>query len=110
MKNDTIASISTALSPAGIGIIRVSGEEAVKIVDKIFISKSNIKLEQRKTHTLNYGHIVDGEKVVDEVLVSVMKGPRSYTAEDVVEINSHGSILNLQFILELVVNLLRELS
>ncbi len=102
-KNQTIASISTALSPAGIGIIRISGDEAIQIVDKIFISKFNKSLKERNSHTLTYGNIVDKDKVIDEVLVSIMKGPKSYTAEDVVEINSHGSILNLETILELVI-------
>ena len=74
---DTIAAIATASGNSGIGIIRVSGDEAVEIVDKIFKSvNSDKKLVNVKSHTINYGHIVDNDKVIDEVLVSVMNGPR----------------------------------
>ena len=84
---DTIAAIATASGNSGIGIIRVSGDEAIEIVDKIFKSvNSDKKLVNVKSHTINYGHIVDNDKVIDEVLVSVMNGPHSYTGEDVVEI------------------------
>lgn len=77
---DTIAAIATASGNSGIGIIRVSGDEAVEIVDKIFKSvNSDKKLVNVKSHTINYGHIVDNDKVIDEVLVSVMNGPHSYT-------------------------------
>ncbi len=112
---DTIAAIATGLSESGIGIIRISGEDAVEIADRIFISKKNymgknisdnaFSLKKVKTHTLHYGYIADREcgTVIDEVLVSVMKKPNSYTAEDVVEINCHGGILVLQKILELVI-------
>ena len=101
---DTIAAICTALSPSGIGIIRVSGEEAVTIADKVFKSPKGDKLCDAQSHTIHYGHIVDGDEIVDEVLVMLMKGPRSYTKEDVVEIDCHGGIL----VLNKVFNLLLE--
>ena len=104
MKTDTIAAISTAYSESGIGIIRISGEEAFKIADNIFCGKKkNFSLENAKTYTMHYGFIVDGETVIDEVLVSVMRAPGSYTAENVVEINCHGGILILQKIMDLVI-------
>ncbi|MBR5917734.1 MAG: tRNA uridine-5-carboxymethylaminomethyl(34) synthesis GTPase MnmE, partial [Lachnospiraceae bacterium] len=79
MNMDTIAAICTALSPSGIGIIRISGEEAVTIADKVFKSPKGDKLCDSESHTIHYGHIVDGDEIVDEVLVMLMKGPRSYT-------------------------------
>ena len=98
---DTIAAIATASGNSGIGIIRV--DEAVEIVDKIFKSvNSDKKLVNVKSHTINYGHIVDNDKVIDEVLVSVMNGPHSYTGEDVVEINCHGGMIVIRKILEIV--------
>ena len=100
---DTIAAIATASGNSGIGIIRVSGDEAIEIVDKIFKSvKKKKKLVNVKSHTINYGHIVDNDKVIDEVLVSVMNGPHSYTGEDVVEINCHGGMIVIRKILEIV--------
>ena len=100
---DTIAAIATASGNSGIGIIRVSGDEAIEIVDKIFKSvNSDKKLVNVKSHTINYGHIVDNDKVIDEVLVSVMNGPHSYTGEDVVEINCHGGMIVIRKILEIV--------
>ncbi len=105
MKTDTIAAIATAMSDSGIGIIRISGEEAIEIVDKIFRTKSgknNIK--NVSTHTINYGFICDSsDEILDEVMVSVMKAPRSYTMEDTIEINCHGGILIMNRILEEVV-------
>jgi len=104
MKTDTIAAIATALSESGIGIIRVSGEEAISIVNKIFVAKKkDFSLKNADTHTIHYGHIYDNNKMIDEVLVSVMKNPKSYTGEDVVEINCHGGILLMQKMLELVI-------
>lgn len=101
---DTIAAIATASGNSGIGIIRVSGDEAIEIVDKIFKSvNSDKKLVNVKSHTINYGHIVDNDKVIDEVLVSVMNGPHSYTGEDVVEINCHGGMIVIRKILEIVI-------
>ena len=100
---DTIAAIATASGNSGIGIIRVSGDDAIEIVHKIFKSvNSDKKLVNVKSHTINYGHIVDNDKVIDEVLVSVMNGPHSYTGEDVVEINCHGGMIVIRKILEIV--------
>ena len=107
MSTDTIAAIATALSDSGIGIIRISGPEAVEIADKIYMSKSGKKhLKDVDSHTIHYGFIVDKDKeaVLDEVMVSVMKAPKSYTAEDTVEINCHGGVLMMQRILEAVLN------
>ena len=99
--NDTIAAISTTQGVGAISIIRVSGNDAIKIVNKIFKGKN---LETVESHTINYGHIVDKDEVIDEVLVSVMKSPKTFTTEDVVEINCHGGISTTNKILELVLN------
>lgn len=101
---DTIAAISTSAGNSGIGIIRISGDESVEIVDKIFKSgKKEKKLCDVKSHTVHYGYIVDNEKIIDQVLVIVMKKPHSYTGEDTVEIDCHGGMLILQKVLELVI-------
>ena len=84
-----------------ISIIRLSGKEAISMVNKSFKGKN---LEEVATHTINYGHIYDNDELIDEVLVSVMKGPRSFTAEDVVEINCHGGIITTNRILETMLN------
>lgn len=103
MKNETIAAIATGLSNAGISIVRVSGPDAIAIVNKIFKSKKNNKsLLDVKSHTIHYGYIADNEQVIDEVLVSVMKAPNSYTAENTVEINCHGGTLVTRRILNTV--------
>lgn len=104
MKTDTIAAIATAMSDSGIGIIRVSGDEAVEIVDKIYRnSKDEEILKKYDSHTIHYGFIVEEDgTVIDEVMVSVMKAPRSYTTEDTVEINCHGGVLMMQKILHRV--------
>ena len=99
---DTIAAIATAMTNSGIGIIRVSGSDAIDIVDKIFVSNKGKKLSMVKTHTIHYGSIVYKGKIIDEVLVSVMKAPNSYTKEDVVEINCHGGTVVLNKVLELI--------
>ena len=99
--NDTIVAISTTMGVGAISIIRLSGNDAIAIVNQCFKGKN---LEEVPTHTINYGHIYDGEELIDEVLVSVMKGPRSFTAEDVVEINSHGGIITTNRILETMLN------
>lgn len=98
---DTIAAIATALGESAIGIVRLSGDEAIEIASKIFKGKN---LNNVDSHTINYGHIIDPEtgKVIDEVMVSVLKAPRSYTTEDSVEINSHGGIMAIQRVLEAV--------
>lgn len=104
IKKDTIAAIATAMSDSGIGIIRVSGDDALSIVDKIYRNSKNEKvLTKYDTHTIHYGFIVDEKgTIIDEVMVSVMKAPRSYTAEDTVEINCHGGILMMRKILDRV--------
>lgn len=103
MKTDTIAAISTAMTNSGIGIIRISGDEAISIANKIVVFKNNHKkLIDVKSHTINYGFIYDGNDFIDEVMVSVMKAPNTYTKEDVVEINCHGGIVVMNTILEVV--------
>ena len=104
MKSDTIAAISTALSSSGIGIVRISGDDAVAVADRVFRSPSGKKLADQKSHTIHYGHIYDGEKAIDEVLVMLMRGPRSFTTEDTVEINCHGGVFVVKKVLELVVS------
>ena len=101
---DTIAAIATAMSSSGIGIVRISGSDAIAIADKIFKSKKTGKtLQEVPTHTVHYGVIQDGEEVFDEVLAVVMRGPHSYTAEDTVEIDCHGGVLIMKKILETVI-------
>ncbi|MGN1084212.1 MAG: tRNA uridine-5-carboxymethylaminomethyl(34) synthesis GTPase MnmE [Lachnospiraceae bacterium] len=100
---DTIAAISTGLSNSGISIIRVSGPETFEVMDRIFSAKKpGKKLSEQKTHTIHYGFIRDGEETVDEVLVSVMRAPHTYTAEDVAEINCHGGSLVTKKVLRTV--------
>ena len=96
---ETIAAISTALGVGAISIIRVSGPEAIEKVNAIFDGKNLMNV---KTHTIHYGHIVDGEKIIDEVLISVMRSPKTFTMEDIVEINCHGGIATTKKILELL--------
>ena len=98
---DTIAAISTALGVGAISIIRVSGNDSIKIVNEIFKGKD---LTKQNTHTIHYGYIVDKEKIIDEVLVSIMKSPKTFTKEDIVEINCHGGIATTNKVLELVLN------
>lgn len=101
---DTIAAIATAMSNSGIGIVRISGENAINIADKIYRSKDQKKrLREVSSHTVHYGFIVDGEEVVDEVMVIVMKAPNTYTREDTVEIDCHGGILVVKAVLETVI-------
>ena len=105
MRSDTIAAIATAVSDSGIGIIRISGDDAIDIADKIYRSKKNNKrLKEVKSHTINYGFIVDASnnELIDEVMVAVMKSPNTYTKEDTVEIDCHGGILVMNRILETV--------
>ena len=101
-KTDTIAAVSTAMTDAGISIVRVSGEDAIAVVDKIYKGKKEKKISEQKTHTIHYGYIVDGEETIDEVLVMLMRGPHSYTGEDTVEINCHGGVYVTKRILETV--------
>jgi len=100
--NETIAAIATHLSESGISIIRISGPDAFLVGDRIFLGKDNTKVSEYKTHTIHYGFIMDNDDIVDEVILSVMKAPKSYTTEDTVEINCHGGILITQKILSLV--------
>lgn len=101
---DTIAAIATALSASGIGIIRISGPESRKIVARVYRSKGGRKdIRVVPSHTINYGFIYDGEETIDEVLVMVMDGPRSYTGEDTVEIDCHGGVLAMRKILDTVI-------
>jgi len=103
MKQDTIAAISTAVSQSGIGIIRISGEEAFAVADRVYHAKGKEKrLSEQPSHTIQYGFIQDGEEVVDEVLVLLMRGPRSFTAEDTVEIHCHGGVYAMKRVLETV--------
>ncbi len=89
----TIAAISTAMSASGIGIVRISGENAMDVIAKIYRSKNGKKdIREVVSHTIHYGFIYDGEEVVDEVLVMIMKGPHTYTGEDTVEIDCHGGV------------------
>lgn len=104
MKTDTIAAIATAMTNSGIGIVRISGEEAFSVIDKIYRSKNGKKkLSQEESHTVHYGYICDGEKIIDEVMVVIMRAPRSYTTEDTIEIDCHGGTLVMKRILETVI-------
>ena len=100
MKNDTIAAISTGMTNSGIGIVRISGDEAFDIADRIYKGKG--KIAESESHTIHYGHIKDGSETIDEVLVMVMKSPRTFTGEDTVEINCHGGTFVLKRVLEAV--------
>ena len=99
--NDTIVAISTTMGIGAISIVRLSGKEAIKIVNKCFKGKDLSKVE---SHTTNYGHIYDKDEIIDEVLVSVMKAPKTFTVEDVIEINCHGGIISTNRILETMLN------
>ena len=103
MKTDTIAAIATAMSSSGIGIIRISGDAAVQIVDRIFFMKNEKNLSDMPTHTIHYGHIKDGDEVIDEVMVVLMRAPKSYTKEDTVEIDCHGGVYVMKRVLETVI-------
>ena len=84
---DTIAAIATAMGNSGIGIVRISGENAVEVAEKVFRTPGKKKLSESESHTIHYGYVYDGDEAVDEVLLMLMRGPRSYTAEDTVEID-----------------------
>ncbi len=100
MKKETIAAISTGMSNSGIGIVRISGENAFCIADSVYRGKD--KISESASHTIHYGHIADGSEVIDEVLVMVMRAPRTFTGEDTVEINCHGGTFVLKRVLETV--------
>ena len=112
MKTDTIAAIATGLSASGISVIRISGDNALDIIDRIFYKKrkdinhendANPKISEKESHTVNYGFIYDGDTLIDEVMVLLMKAPRSYTRENVVEIDCHGGVIVTKKILETVI-------
>ena len=104
MKTDTIAAVATGMSNGGISIVRISGEDAFDIIDRIYRSKSGKKiLSEQQSHTVHYGYIYDGEKLIDEVLGVIMKAPNTYTREHVVEINCHGGITVTRKVLETVI-------
>ena len=103
MKKDTIAAIATAMSSSGIGIVRISGDEAFDIIKKIYVGKNNKDLTQVKSHTIHYGYVMDDEETIDEVLVMIMKGSHSFTGEDTVEIDCHGGVYVVKRILETVI-------
>ncbi|WP_347709312.1 tRNA uridine-5-carboxymethylaminomethyl(34) synthesis GTPase MnmE [Bacillus sp. FJAT-47783] len=104
MEFDTIAAISTPMGEGAIAIVRLTGDEAIQIADKIFRSPTNKSLADVPTHTIHYGNIVDpeSEQVVEEVMVSVMRAPKTFTREDVVEINCHGGLVTVNRVLQLV--------
>lgn len=99
---DTIAAIATALSPSGIGIIRISGEESFEVANRIFKAKSGKSILEMSSHTVHYGHIYDGDEIIDEVMVLLMKAPNSFTMEDTVEIDCHGGVYVMNRILQTV--------
>ncbi len=101
---DTIAAISTSIGEGGISIIRISGDKSIDIVDSIFVGKNNRKLHDFKSYTMRYGHVVDknGSRL-DEVIISYMKGPKSFTAEDTIEINCHGGVVGTNRILQEII-------
>ncbi|NBH13069.1 tRNA uridine-5-carboxymethylaminomethyl(34) synthesis GTPase MnmE [Lachnospiraceae bacterium] len=104
MKGETIAAIATGMTNSGIGVVRMSGEESLAIIDRVYRSKRGKKILSRMpSHTIHYGYICDGETIIDEVMVLIMKAPNSYTAEDTVEIDCHGGVLILTRILETVI-------
>lgn len=104
MGGDTIAAIATAMTNAGIGIIRISGTEAVYIADQMIRLKGKKKkISECGTHTIHYGFVMDGERIVDEVMAVIMKAPRSYTKEDTIEIDCHGGTLVMRTILDLAI-------
>lgn len=103
-QSDTIAAIATAMAGSGIGVVRVSGNDAFEIVEKIFRpGKEGKRITEQHTYTMHYGWITDEEEVIDEVLLLLMRGPHSYTAEDTVEIDCHGGVYVMKRILELVI-------
>lgn len=104
MKSDTIAAIATAMTPSGIGIIRISGDDSIELIDKIYKSKSGKKLlSQCYSHTVHYGFIYDGDEKIDEVMVLIMRAPNTYTREDTIEIDCHGGVFVMKRILETVI-------
>ena len=97
----TIAAISTAPGVGGIGIVRMSGEKCFEILDKFFVQKNKQKIENIKGYSIKYGTIIDNDEIIDEVLVSYFKAPKSYTTENMCEINSHGGSVIINKILDI---------
>ncbi|MRX53999.1 tRNA uridine-5-carboxymethylaminomethyl(34) synthesis GTPase MnmE [Bacillus idriensis] len=106
MEFDTIAAISTPMGEGAIAIVRLSGDDAIGIADRLYSGPSGKKLTEVKTHTIHYGHIADPDtgQIVEEVMVSVLKGPKTFTREDIVEINCHGGIVTVNRVLQLALN------
>jgi tRNA modification GTPase len=102
MEFDTIAAISTPMGEGAIAIVRLSGDDSIRIADRIFRSISGKRLTEVATHTIHYGHLLDPktDEVIEEVMVSVMKGPKTFTKEDVVEINCHGGLVSVNRVLQ----------
>ena len=100
MEKETIAAISTGMTNSGIGIVRISGPEALGVAERVYKGRDNIK--DADSHTIHYGHITDGQETIDETLVMVMRAPRTFTGEDTVEINCHGGVYVLNRVLETV--------
>lgn len=104
IKTNTIAAIATGMTASGIGIIRISGEDALSVIDHVYRSKGNCrKISSCESHTVHYGYIYDGEEEIDEVMVLLMRAPHSYTMEDCVEIDCHGGVYVMKRILETVI-------
>lgn len=103
MRTDTIAAIATGMTNSGIGIVRISGPEAVSIADQVFTMKNGKRICDMDTHTIHYGFIKDQYEIIDEVMVLIMRGPKSYTREDIIEIDCHGGIYVVRKILETVI-------
>lgn len=105
MNGDTIAAVATAMTASGIGIVRISGGDALEIAGRVYRSKGGKKdIRKAASHTIHYGFIYDGEQLIDEVLVMIMKDPRSYTGEDTVEIDCHGGVLAMRKVLDAVIH------
>ena len=102
MGEQTIAAISTALGSSGIGIVRISGERAVEVADRVFRSPSGKRLADCPSHTIHYGYIYDGDQMIDEVLAMLMRGPHSFTTEDTVEFDCHGGVYVVKRVLDAV--------
>ncbi len=101
LNKDTIAAISTPIGEGGIGLVRISGRSALDVVGRMFVSPKNDTIESFLSHTIHYGTIRDKEEIVDEVLMVVMHSPRTYTTENMIEINCHGGISCVKRVLEL---------
>jgi len=102
--NDTIAAVATAAGEASVGIVRISGPRSLEVADKIFVDKKGGKPSEFKTYTLHYGNAVFAGETLDEIILSVMRAPYSYTREDVVEINCHGGVTALRKVLDAVLD------